>query len=160
MFDLTSYLPYLLNRAGARIADHFSAWLRTEYDLTLPMWRVLAALYHQDGQRVGRLATMTTIEVSTLSRLLGTMQRRGLLARQRPSIHVVGRDARAVTIHLTQAGRERTEQIIPAAQRYEAIALSGLSQEEVDVLHRLLRRLFDNMDRFDGAPSEAERIAS
>ena len=43
MGPLDSYLPYLLNRAGARIAASFSEEVRP-LGATLQMWRVLAAL--------------------------------------------------------------------------------------------------------------------
>ena len=82
MFDLAVYLPYLINRAGAALADSFSDQLLA-HGITLSMWRVIAALHHKDAQRVGELAEMTSIEISTLSRLLGAMDRRGLVRRQR-----------------------------------------------------------------------------
>src|SRR5208282_6365190 len=80
MFDLASYLPYLVNRIGVRLAGAFGKELAA-YGITLPMWRVLAALRHRGSQRVGRLAAATSIEVSTLSRLLAGMDRRGLVRR-------------------------------------------------------------------------------
>ena len=55
-FDLTRYLPYLLNRSGTRIADSFSVMLRNSYGVTLQMWRVMAAVHHRDAQRVGELS--------------------------------------------------------------------------------------------------------
>lgn len=158
MFDLSQYLPYLLNRAGSRIADSFSTILKP-HELTLSMWRVLASLHHDDGQRVGALSDMTTVEVSTLSRMLGTLQRKGFVERRRPSIHAVGEDARAVTVHLTPAGRAMTETLIPEALRYEATALDGFTEDEARMLKSMLGRLFDNMDRLENG-SATQRLAS
>ena len=162
MFDLSVYLPYLLNRAGSRIADSFSATVKAEHGVTLSMWRVLAALHHRDGQFVGELARMTTIEVSTLSRMLGTMQRRGLVERRRPALRAVGSDARTVAIHLTEPGRALTETIIPEALRYEATALDGFTDDEAHMLKSMLTRLFDNMGRLETVPERrpAKRMAS
>ena len=67
-FDLTRYLPYLVNRTGVRIATAFGEELRP-HGITLQMWRVLAALDHADGQRISDLAALTSIDVSTSSRL-------------------------------------------------------------------------------------------
>jgi len=160
MFDLSVFLPYLLNRAGSRIADSFSESLKEEHDLTLSMWRVLAALHHRDGQFVGELARMTTIEVSTLSRMLGAMQRRGLVERRRPALQAVGSDARTVAIHLTDAGRALTEQLIPEALRYEATALTGFTEDEARMLKSMLGRLFENMGRLESSPRGRNRLAS
>jgi DNA-binding MarR family transcriptional regulator len=161
MFDLSYFLPYLLNRAGSRIADSFSQMAKAEHGITLSMWRVLAALHHQDGQFVSELARMTTVEVSTLSRMLGTMQRRGLIERRRPALQAVGSDARTVAIHLTEAGRELTETLIPEALRYEATALDGFTEDEARMLKSMLQRLFDNMGRLEEASERrTKRLAS
>lgn len=145
MLDLSRYLPYLLNRAGAHIASAFNRRVR-EYGITLPIWRVLAALNHRDGQRISQLAEMTAIEVSTLSRVINLMVRKRLTGRRRS-----GGDARAVTVHLTAAGRMLTRRIIPVAREYEAVALAGFSKAEADMLRAMLVRLYGNMQRLDAA---------
>ena len=61
MGPLDSYLPYLLNRAGARIATAFNDEVRP-LGATLQIWRVLAALREQDGRRMGDLSDTTSIE--------------------------------------------------------------------------------------------------
>jgi DNA-binding MarR family transcriptional regulator len=141
MKDLESYLPYLLNRAGSRIAAAFSDDVRP-LGATLQMWRVLAALRGRDGQRMGELGDVTAIEVSTLTRLVDGMEHKGLVARRRGA----GGDARVVMLHVTAAGRRLTQKILPIAERYETMALQGFSAQEADILKAALRRLFDNMD--------------
>lgn len=103
MGPLDGYLPYLLNRAGARIAAAFSEEVRP-LGATLQTWRVLAALHERDGRRMGDLSETTSIEVSTLTRLVDNMESKGLVARRRDAA-----DARAVTLHATPAGRRRME---------------------------------------------------
>jgi DNA-binding MarR family transcriptional regulator len=141
---LDSFLPYLLNRAGARIAAAFSEEVRP-LGATLQMWRVLAALREQDGRRMGDLSETTSIEVSTLSRLVDNMERKGLVARRRDS-----GDARAVLLHATPAGRRLTQRILPIAERYETVALSGFNAAEEASLKAALRRLYANMDALAG----------
>ncbi len=140
MGPLDGYLPYLLNRAGARIAAAFSEEVRP-LGATLQTWRVLAALHERDGRRMGDLSETTSIEVSTLTRLVDNMESKGLVARRRDAA-----DARAVTLHATPAGRRMTRIILPIAERYEKVALEGFSEAEARVLKTALRRLFDNMD--------------
>lgn len=141
--DLGDYLPYLLNRAGTRIAVSFTAAVR-QHGITLPMWRALAALHYDEGQRMGELGRLTSIDVSTLTRIVDGLERRGLIERRRSDS-----DARSVRVHLTAAGRSLTERIIPLAEHYETVALSGFSAEEAALLKAMLRRLHDNMDQLD-----------
>lgn len=147
--DLDDYLPYLLNRAGAKIADAFGKVTR-QHDISLQMWRVLAALNQQDGQTVGSLAATTSIETSTLSRLLDQMQKKRLLLRQRDSD-----DQRSVTIHRTQAAQAITEKLIPVALAYESKALMGLTRGEEKTLKAMLRRLYQNLDALAGGDFQA-----
>ena len=140
MGPLDSYLPYLLNRAGARIATAFSEEVRP-LGATLQIWRVLAALHEQDGRRMGDLSNTTSIEVSTLTRLVDNMEQRGLVARRRERA-----DARVVLLHATPAGRRLTQRILPIAERYEAVALAGFDASEAENLKAALRRLYANMD--------------
>ncbi|MCW5747281.1 MAG: MarR family transcriptional regulator [Alphaproteobacteria bacterium] len=150
MLPLDDYVPYLLNRAGARIAQAFSEDMRA-LGTTLQAWRVLAALRDRDNQRVSELADHTSIEISTLSRVLDGMQKQGLIARRRAED-----DGRVVTLHVTPAGRRLTDRIVPIAERYERTAISGLSATETATLKRLLRRLYANMDglRDDGRAAD------
>lgn len=148
MFDLGDYVPYLLNRAGSRIATAFSKDMR-RFGINLQIWRVLASLYQDDGQRIGHLAETTCIEVSTLSRLLTTMEGKALVRRRRVVMHRTGQpprgDARAVGVHLSAEGRQLVTQIIPLALHYESVALDGFTDEEHAQIRGLLRRLYDNM---------------
>ena len=140
MGPLDSYLPYLLNRAGARIASAFSEEVRP-LGATLQMWRVLAALREQDGRRMGDLSATTSIEVSTLTRLVDNMEKKGVVARRRDA-----GDARVVALHVTPVGRRLTQRIVPIARRYEIVALAGFNVAEAEILKAALRRLYANMD--------------
>lgn len=138
MFDLARFLPYHINRTGVRLASAFGDEL-ARYELTVPMWRVLAALWHGGEQKAGDLMTATSIEQSTLSRLMTAMEKRGLLTRNRSKS-----DARTVVVKLSAEGRKLTKELIPYALRNERIALRGFSEEEVDRLLNMLSRIYEN----------------
>jgi MarR family transcriptional regulator, organic hydroperoxide resistance regulator len=138
-FELASYLPYLVNRLGARLAAGFSAEV-ARFGVSLPEWRVLAALWPDHARPQIEIAALTAIEVSTLSRLLAGMEVRGLLERTRSTD-----DARVVAVTASAKGRETTRAILPLAQRYEVMATGGLSAAEVKRLKSLLTRVFANL---------------
>ena len=154
-FDITKYLPYLVNRTGVRIATAFGEVLR-ENAITLQMWRVLAALDHADGQRISDLAALTSIDVSTLSRILDAMQERGLIERRRGN----GSDARVVTVHETKAGHALTAKIIPLARHYEEVALTGFTAEEEQALKAMLARVYRNIDALEEEAAKGETKAA
>ena len=153
-FDLELTLPYLLNRAGVRIGQSFSGEL-ARHDLALPEWRLLAALLKRGSQTVSELGTHTSIELSRTSRLVGGLERRGLLRRK-----ASGADARAVELSLTRSGHALALQIVPLARLYERVALGGMSADEVETLKRLLAKVYDNMDALNASVKRPRRAAS
>jgi DNA-binding MarR family transcriptional regulator len=142
-FDLAGYVPYLLNRAGSRIAEAFGEVTKRE-GLSLGMWRVLAALDACEPQTVTELARATAIEVSTLSRMLEQMERKLLVRRERGF-----GDKRAVMVFASGYGRLLTERLVPVALAFEAAATAGFNDAEKATLQGLLRRLYDNLDGID-----------
>jgi DNA-binding MarR family transcriptional regulator len=144
MFDLGHYLPYLINRAGARLAVNFGRDIQDQ-GVALQEWRVLAALAAAGAQRLSDLAGLTSIDLSTLSRLVSRMARGGLVRRSRAN-----GDRRERRVALTAKGRRTTRAIIPMARRYELVALAGLSIQEARLLKRLLARVYANLDALGG----------
>lgn len=100
----------------------------------------MSALLEQGEQRLGDLARLTAIELSTLSRIAAAMEGRNLVTRRRS-----GQDARAVLIALTADGRRKAESIIPYALDWETNAVAGMSDDEVRLLKGLLQRLYGNV---------------
>ncbi len=68
LYRLSNSFPYLLNRVGVRMGELFSRRI-APFGVTLPMYRVMAALWENGDQRLSDLSTVTTTEISTLSRL-------------------------------------------------------------------------------------------
>lgn len=141
MFDLGVFLPYLVNRAGTRLAVNYSKILKP-YGIGIQEWRVLAVLYVHGPQRMSALAELTSIDRTTLSRLTARMEGAGLVTRSRTED-----DGREVHIAMADRGRETTEAILPHARRYEEIAVSGLAEEEVSALKAMLAKVYRNLDR-------------
>jgi MarR family transcriptional regulator, organic hydroperoxide resistance regulator len=140
MYRLTTSIPYLLNRLGVRMGELFSRRLQP-YGLTLAMYRVLASLAEQPGQRLGDLADMTSIELSTMSRLISTMVGAGLVTRKR-----LPTDDRTVSIDLTSEGQRLAAILIAEAQHYEDVAVSQLSDADVRQLKSLLGEVYAATD--------------
>ena len=89
--ELGTYLPYLVNRVGQRFITDITPAL-SEAGVDIQSWRVLIALYQRGGQPVGALSDLTSINFSTLSRVLDRMEKKDLVQRLR------GSDARSFMI--------------------------------------------------------------
>jgi MarR family transcriptional regulator, organic hydroperoxide resistance regulator len=143
LYRLTKSFPYLLNRVGVRMGELFVRRIAS-YRVSLPMYRVLAALWETGDQRLGDLAAQTTVEVSTLSRLIGEMKRTGLVSRRRCEDN-----ERTVAINLTAKGRALAEELMPIAQHFEDVAVRDFSADEVARLKAVLATVYSNLDAIE-----------
>jgi DNA-binding MarR family transcriptional regulator len=144
--DLGDYLPYLVNRVGSIVAEQFGEEALAPHGLSIAMWRVLAALASAGEQRQIDLADLTSIDSSTLSRLVPRLIRVGLVTRTRSTT-----SNREVAVKLSAKGSALVACLIPIAREYEAVAVAGLSPEQLAVLKDCLRQVFANMKNKDAA---------
>jgi DNA-binding MarR family transcriptional regulator len=138
--NLGDYLPYLVNRVGTVLADQFGAETLAPHKLSIVMWRVMVVLAANGGQRQIDLAGLTSIDASTLSRIVTRLVHLGLLTRARSAS-----SSREVSVTLSAKGHALVTRLIPFGKGIEADAIAGLSAEELAVLKRCLRRMYGNM---------------
>jgi DNA-binding MarR family transcriptional regulator len=140
--DLGNYLPYLINRVGFALVESFTIDALKAHDLSIDMWRVLAALSNNGSQRQVDLSGMTSIDASTMSRLVSRLVRAGLATRSRSE-----KSSREVVVALSPKGRALVQRLIPIAVKLERKASAGLSAKELAVMKRLLSRTYQNFVR-------------
>ena len=138
--NLSDYLPYLINRVGSALVARFTADALAARNLTIDMWRVLVALSNNGGQRQIDLAGLTSIDTSTLSRLVTRLVRRGLVTRIRSE-----RSSREVLVRLTANGKALVGRLIPIALRLEAVAMAGIAARDLNTTKRTLRRMYQRL---------------
>jgi MarR family transcriptional regulator, organic hydroperoxide resistance regulator len=136
---IESYVPYLVNRAATAMLN-YSAREFEQFGVTVPQWRILLALWHHPECRFGELATLTSIEPPTLSRLLNAMTESKLVKRS-----PTASDSRSVTVSLTASGRAFYKKTIPFADDVNAQYTKGLTRSEISVLRRALAKIYQNV---------------
>jgi len=140
--DLSDYLPYLINRVGAALVARFSEDALAGTRLSITTWRVLAALSNNGRLRQIDIAELTSIEVSTMSRLITRLVHMGLVSRTRSAM-----SNREVVVELTPKATALVAQLIPIAEQLQATATQGLSKQDLIAVRRALRRMHENLTR-------------
>ena len=138
--DLDEYFPYLINRVGMALVASFGAGALGPDRLSIAMWRALVALSDNGGQRLVDLSSMTSIDVSTLSRMVSRLARSGLVTRTRSR-----KSDREIVVKLTPKGRTLLTRLIPIALRFEEAAIARVSREDLVAVKRALRQMHENM---------------
>ncbi|NND74576.1 MAG: homoprotocatechuate degradation operon regulator HpaR [Ilumatobacter sp.] len=129
-------LPMALMRAREAVMRHFRPLL-AEHDLTEQQWRVLRALVDADAPvSVGELATQTFLLGPSLSRMLVSLDERGLIERA----SFVG-DGRRAEITIAAAGVDLVARIAPRSEAAYRRIDAALDDGELGRLYELLAKL-------------------
>ena len=144
--DFSRSLPMLLLRSHQAVMAEFRPILR-RHGITDTQWRVLRALTTADAVRISRLAALTLISGPSLTRILKTLDERGLIVRRAEPD-----DLRAARISITPAGRKLIAGVAPHSEaRYRSIA-GRIGAGAMDQLYALLGDLPEQLKREPRAP--------
>jgi len=131
---------WLIQRASRTLRVLFLRLMESRASgITPEMWLVLSRLYARDGQYQTQIADGTFRDRPNTSRILSGLESRGYVRREKDPD-----DMRRVRIFLTQLGKQFVEDIAPVAARTRDTLYEGLSEEEMRVLRRALRRIETN----------------
>jgi len=106
---------------------------------------VLCALWKEEGMTHSELAEHLHVHPATVTNGLRRMERAGFLERRSDPD-----DQRVSRVYLTEAGREIRGAVERIWAELEEETLEGFSNEEREVLERLLGRIYENLADGEG----------
>src|SRR5262249_24726179 len=128
------------DRGGGRVVHGLGQNPLARQQVSVAMGRALAVLANDDGQRQTDVAARTSIDVSTLSRVVTRLVKMGLVTRTRSATN-----NREVVVRLTLKGAAILARVIPHAIALERTAIAGVPAKDLGVVRRSLRRMYQNL---------------
>lgn len=111
-------------------------------ELTPEQWVVLVRLWEQDGQAQNALCESTFRDKPTMSRMIDSLEKRGIVTRKPlPS------DARARIVFLTREGKALKPKLVPVAREIVERMVAGIDPKALETTRATLQRMFENLDR-------------
>jgi len=141
LFERT-ILPYLgitAKLAGFYIIDRFH---EHEIDLSKEQWLILKKLHEKDGQTQNNLAFITNRSKTALTRLINTMEKKGLVYRV-----ISKEDKRINHIHLSDIGKEIFLNSLPVLEKLITELQEGISMEELERTKKVLKQIQNNISK-------------
>jgi DNA-binding MarR family transcriptional regulator len=136
--DLEDFLPFLINRVSGRITASFTEAIAST-GLSLAEVRTMRALYARPEMRLTELSAATDAEISTLSRLVRRLTRKGFC-----KVETRGSDARIGSVSLSPEGQALIGEIEKLGSRHERSLTEGLSADDIAAAKMLLRKIYQN----------------
>jgi DNA-binding MarR family transcriptional regulator len=140
--DLTDRsLSFLVRRAlrafVVRLADRL-----TPHDISVAEWAVLRMLWQQEGLTQVALADRMRVQKSSLTAVLNSLERKGLLRRRRRED-----DRRKQHLLLTPHGRGLEAKLLPIGAAINKTALVGIDPRDEGLAANLLEKVIANLDK-------------
>lgn len=153
---LEQFLPYRLSVLSQLISASLNDRYFEPSRLTIPQWRVMAALGRFAPLAAAHVAERTVMDKVTVSRAVGRLMAAGLVERATDD-----QDRRRSALRLSPAGRAMHDRIVPLALEYEQALWAGLTPAERAEFERLVERLQARAETLQAAakPGPAPRLA-
>jgi DNA-binding MarR family transcriptional regulator len=137
--DLERYVPYFLTAIGNAISRGASRLYLREFGVGIGEWRIMSLLAIEPDIMANRICQVISLDKAAASRSLRTLEDLGLAASS------ATRDPRRSTYALTPAGFALHDRIIRVALQREKRLLAGISDTDLEVLHRTLALMQSNL---------------
>ncbi|HEV2305020.1 MAG TPA: MarR family transcriptional regulator [Candidatus Acidoferrales bacterium] len=111
-----------------------------QFGLTSRQGIVLMNCARGEANTPVELAVFNGLDVSSMSRMLDRLEKKGLLRRSRTD-----KDRRKVTVQLTPKGRALIRKAVPVAARVAVHAWRGVSERERQTLRNIVHKVLGNL---------------
>lgn len=138
---LEKALPFLIHACYQQLRSlTYKEFLGQGLELTPEQWVVLVRLWEKDGQSQSALSESTLRDRPTMSRILDTMEKSGLVERC-----VDPDDARSRLVRLTRTGKALQPKLVPIAKKLVSRLEAGIPERDLETTHRTLARMLENL---------------
>lgn len=132
-FDIKDFMPYLLNQAADASSMEFQGYYKARYGMLRTEWRVLFHLGRYGQLTARQICDRAHMHKTKISRAVAALEAKRYLARA-PSRD----DRRREDLSLTPLGTRVFDDLVGAAERFDAALMAGFSPVEIATLRRLL----------------------
>lgn len=111
-------------------------------------WILLVLQTHEGPLATSELNSVMMRDPSTVTRQLNSLAEKNMIERRRDA-----KDGRAVTLHLTRAGRAELKRLSPAIDTMRHEAFGGIDAADLAVMVKCLQKIQNNLGAQPLAPA-------
>ena len=130
-----------LFRAASAMRSRFERTVLAEAGLSWTAFVVLWVTWIWDSAETREIATESNISKATLTGVLNTLEKMGLVQRSRSKT-----DGRLVEVKVLQKGRDLMEDLFPRFNQQETLVSTPLSGDEKLEIAQMLRRITEGIE--------------
>ena len=137
-----SLLPYLGRTAKFMSFYFIDSFKEFGFSLSKEQWLVLKKLNDKDGQIQNDLAFITNRSKTSLTRLINTMEKKGLVYRM-----VSKTDKRVNHIYLSELGKLNYLKSQPILKKIKSDLLEDINKKDIEITKKVLDQVLNNINK-------------
>lgn len=140
---LEEFLPYRLAILSHSVSHSIASIYEKRFGVSIPEWRVIAIVGRFPDLSAVEVAERTVMDKVAVSRAVTKLIKSGVIDRE-----FADADRRRSILNLSEKGRAVHDEIAPLALAMEADLLTDISDEEFEVLDRVIDKLYAKSQGF------------
>lgn len=132
--SISRYINYLYREGVSFLGSEYK-----EYDIGAGQYQFLVYLYVKDGITHEQLTDKIGVDKAATTRAIAKLEQAGYIRRV-----IDEKDKRKYHIFLTEYAKKNKDNIINVSKRWENSLIENLSNEEIDQLYDIFRKITNN----------------
>ena len=152
VLQLDTFLPYRLNVVTQAVSQGLAALYSVEFGISVPEWRILAALGQKRAGNGAEWPGMTARDLALHGRMSKVMVSRAaasLLQRKMIAKRANRNDRRETFLRLTNKGETIYAAIVPRARAFQALLEDGITARDAQAFDRVIQHLLQRAEAAD-----------
>jgi MarR family transcriptional regulator, organic hydroperoxide resistance regulator len=137
--SLDDYISIFIHQTDLTLTNYVKSKL-TPFNLAPEQNLIMMLLWERDGINQNDIAERLKKDKTNIARMAFNLEQKGFIRR------ISGEpDRRSLRIYLTQKGKELGDYVIPLTEEFNDMVCSGISEEELLEVRRILAKMCSNV---------------
>lgn len=133
------YISIKIHKTDLNLTSFIKSRLET-FNLAPEQNLIMMLLWEKDGLTQNQLVEKLSKDKTNIARMASNLEKKGFVKRICPSC-----DRRSLELHLTSAGKELGQKVIPIIEEFNDIVCKGISEEDLLSFERILSKINNNV---------------
>jgi MarR family transcriptional regulator, organic hydroperoxide resistance regulator len=139
---VNDYIGILIHHTDLALTSYVKAKLEP-LNIAPEQNLIMLLLLETDGLTQNEIAKRLNKDKTNITRMISNLEKKGYIRRNVNEI-----DRRSFNVYLTEGGKNLGESLYPIAQEHNQIVCSGISNEELVTVQKVLMKMRKNVEKY------------
>jgi MarR family transcriptional regulator, organic hydroperoxide resistance regulator len=137
--SLNEYISIIIHQTDLTLTSYIKNQLEP-YNLAPEQNLVMMLLWEKDGLTQNEIAEQLIKDKTNIARMVFNLEQKGFIRRVCPE-----NNRRSLIVYLTEEGKQLGNHIIPLTEEFNNLVNKGITNEELNVLKKILTKISNNV---------------